>query len=151
MDLQTIAKMTGLPIRLARYVVDHDVLPGSPVPRLLPAKGQPRDFTDLEAFAVAIAAVFLDAGVRRAAVKDYLHALCELKMPLVKGVGDHVLGAVRATRFPAIARFADGKAVRVIHNGKDSGWHPADSVSGEPRLHLELDLGSLRDVLFRRK
>lgn len=152
MDLQTIAKKIRLPIRLVRYVVDHDVLPGGPVPRLLTAKGQPRSLSDVEAFAVAIAAVLLNAGIRRSTVKKYLLILSGLQITLIKGIGDHVLTAVFATRFQAIAQFAEGKAVRVIHHEKDSGWQPPfKSNSGEPRIMIELDIAALRDDLFRRK
>jgi len=151
MDLQTIANKTRLPIRLVRYVVDHDVLPGGPVPRLFTVKGQPRSLDEVEAFAVAIAATLLQAGVRRATVKSYLLILCGLKVPLIKGLGDHVLTAVYATKYPALARFAEEKAVSVILNGKDTEWHPLKSICAEPRILIKLDLAALRNELFSRR
>lgn len=151
MELQTIAKRTRLPIRLVRYVVDHDVLPGGPAPQLLAAKGQPRSFSEVEAFAVAISAVLLHAGIRRSTVKSYMSALCSLKIQMMKGLGDHVLTAVFATKYPAIVRFADENAVRVIHGEVDSGWRPSKSSSAEPRIQIELDLASLRNDLFHSK
>ena len=150
MDLQTIAQKSGLPIRLLRYVLDHDVLPGGPVPRLLAAKGQPRSLDNLESFAVVIAATLLEGGVRRATVKSYLAILCDLKKPLIKGLGDHVLTCVYTTKYPAIVRFADGNAVRVVLGDHDTWWQPSKAKPVEPRLLIELNLAVLRHKLFQR-
>lgn len=147
MDLQTIAKKTGLPIRLIRYVLDHEVLPGGPVRQIREAKGQPRTLTDLEAFAVAIAATLLQAGLRREAVSKYLAQLVAMKCSFVRGISDEVLLGIMTSKYPAIARFAGDESVRVVHHGKETGWRPS-ALRNEPQVIVEMDLASVRRELF---
>ena len=66
--LSTLSERTGIPVPRFRYVVDQGVLPvqfrqesGSH------GRGTPRTFTPLEAFAIACAALMIEAGLRRLA------------------------------------------------------------------------------------
>ena len=75
MDLATIAQRTGLSARRLRYVVDHGVLPGGKV--IAVGRGNARSYTDFEAFGIALAAVLLDAGIKRRIVALLLERLCD--------------------------------------------------------------------------
>src|SRR5580700_6756905 len=102
MDLQTIARKTGLPLRVVRYVLDHKLLPGQKkVAQFLKAKGQPRSLTELEAFAVAIAATLFHSGLRREVVEGYIAQLIQLKATLIHGLSNNVFSTIYATKYPA--------------------------------------------------
>src|ERR1700704_3473478 len=68
MDIAQLAIRTGLPIRRLRYVFDHQILPGT---RHAEGRGIPRSFLAFEGFGIALAALLLEAGLKR-----WLVALC---------------------------------------------------------------------------
>src|SRR4051794_16318914 len=73
MDLLTLAERTGIGPRRLRYAIYHALLPA--VPPVDRGKGAVRHFTDFEAFGVALAAMLLDAGMKRDVVGDCINAV----------------------------------------------------------------------------
>jgi hypothetical protein len=155
MDLNTIASRTGLPPRRLRYVMEHGVLPGL---RQRPhGYGKDWSFTDFEAFAIALAGVLLDAGLRRDAVVACLDQV-------VGKFGRHVaiddIPLYRAyTGKPSTLTIADGRAVRVVaakqkgvsRHDIDTGWLPLGQDSLDPAptpiVRINVDLVALRNRL----
>ncbi|WP_020475871.1 hypothetical protein [Zavarzinella formosa] len=74
MDMAELAKRTGLPVRKLRYISDHRVLPG--LRGIQAGHGVARTFTNLEGFAIALAARLLDSGLSRKLVTSALAAAC---------------------------------------------------------------------------
>src|SRR5688572_27302076 len=74
LSLDEIADRAGLPTRKLRYVLDHGLLPGAAAASR--GRGAARRFTGFEAFGIVLAAVMLEAGLKRALVRDGLAALC---------------------------------------------------------------------------
>jgi hypothetical protein len=74
-DLGQIAEFISIPLRKLRYVLDHGMLPGGAVASR--GRGAVRSFTTFEAFGIVTAALMLQAGLKRALVRQGLAALCE--------------------------------------------------------------------------
>src|SRR4051794_12241237 len=96
-DLAAIADRSGLPVRKIRYVLDHRLTPGEVKGR---GRGAARSFTPFEAFGLVLAATMLEAGLKRALVRDCLVQLCP--------VPSHDLDAV-----PLYRAFASAGAARI--------------------------------------
>jgi hypothetical protein len=73
LDVTQISIATDLAPRRVRYVLDHRVLPG--LEHTSKGHRVTRAFTPFEAFGIALAALLLEAGLRRAVVADALRAL----------------------------------------------------------------------------
>jgi hypothetical protein len=79
LDLAEIAARSGMPPRKLRYVLDHDLLPSDRT--WSRGRGSARLFTPPEAFVIALAARMLDAGLKRATVRESLASLCRVPFP----------------------------------------------------------------------
>lgn len=132
MDLTTIANRTGIPPRLLRYVVYHELMPT--VDSTGGGKGLTRNFGPAEAFGIAVAAMLLTAGLKGGPVREVMAALVRkqprgfLRLPLL-------IRAMQATGAVQL-QVADGLYVRVrtVHEptkpASDSGW--VVLAGGEP-------------------
>ena len=109
MDVMAIAEATGLPPRTLRYAVYHELVPG--VGQHGQGKGLVREFAPPQAFAIALSAMLLDAGLKSGLVRQVLAALVRkdpggfLSTPLLN----------RAMRpgTPARVNVADGRYYRL--------------------------------------
>jgi hypothetical protein len=163
MELQTIAERTRLPLRKLRYVIDHRLLPGLRVKIDGKAVGQPRYFTDFEAFAVACAAAMLVGGMKREAVVQCIDGLVDLtwegepfsKRPiteLAKSKGGHVLSSLFTDTGTAVVMLGDGLNVRALAKSRDTGWCQPRTLARlsddyQPMVIVQIDLAQLRDRL----
>ena len=160
MELTTIAERTGLAPRLLRYVVYHGVLPG--VERLGPAgQGAARNYTRFEAFGIAVSAMLLDAGLKRAAVQACLAILCR-KLPRgpVAVSAIPLLGAMHSGGTVGI-EVAEARYVRLRMEGgtappylKDTGWlapkgSPPPPADYDPVVVVSLNPTTKRNALLR--
>src|SRR6187401_1268864 len=82
MDVQTIARLAGLPVRKIRYVIDQRLLPGLHGQLQTQRVGQPRSFTTQEGYFIACAAVLLQGGAQRKLVTELLSRLVDIPWPL---------------------------------------------------------------------
>jgi hypothetical protein len=165
MDVQEIARRTGLPVRKVRYVLDQRVLPGMRGRPQTHLAGQPRSFTDREGFYIACAAVLLEGGVQRRTVVEVLARLPDLPWPL-PGSGDapqtlrqRAVGrprsAVEALYLggggPALVLIGDAVNLRLQVGGVDTGWLEPRSLARldegyRPRVTIQLNLEPLQDA-----
>jgi hypothetical protein len=83
MNLSEIAERTGTNPRHLRYVVDHALVPSAATASA--GRGTPREFGKETAYAVAVAARLLDAGMGRRLVRDILNSLIsdQQKSPVI--------------------------------------------------------------------
>jgi hypothetical protein len=149
-DLAEIAQVSGVPVRKLRYVLDHQLLPGAQDASR--GRGATRSFTPFEAFALVVAARMLQAGLRRALVRDCMAALA-------RGPGRDI------DQIPLYKAFAHGEPARLelgdwqylrltvaqhpLWPAFDSGWlplakgrPPGDSYT--PLVCLVLDVAQIR-------
>lgn len=76
MNLQSLSRRTGLPLRTLRYVVDHQMLPDLEA-NFAVSVGSPRVFDESEGFGLALAAFLLVAGMRRNLIEQIVKVLTE--------------------------------------------------------------------------
>jgi hypothetical protein len=159
LDLQTIAVLTRLPVRKIRYVLDHRLLPGLRVEGQPDLVGRARILTDLEAFAVACAAILLESGARKEAVVTLTTGLSEFptghsrrdKWPAFA-----IQKAFQSKVAPAEAMLGDGTNLRFKLGDRDSGWLQPSTFAPlaeayRPRVVISLDLTRLRDAFLARR
>ena len=135
LSLADIAVRTGLPLRTVRYCIDHRVLPLAE-PNTV-GRGNIREYLPLEGFGIAMAALLLDAGVKRnlvtacifESISKYGREYRMEEIPLYK--------AFQAQQ--ASLCIADGLYVRIdgtakpgIQRSFDTGWMPLDQRLPEP-------------------
>ena len=149
-DLAEIAGFHGLAPRKLRYVLDHGLLPGGEVASR--GRGAARRFTGFEAFGLATAALMLEAGLRRALVRDCLAALCPIdagdvrRMPLYRAY--EARGAARL-------EVGDWAYARLVIAGVgprpaiDTGWLPLAGATPaaeaySPLVTMALDVAQVR-------
>src|SRR3954451_4631062 len=124
-DLAEIAGRSGIAARKLRYVLDHALLPGGQLASR--GRGAVRSFTPFEAFGLATAALMLEAGLKRALVRDCLAVLC--RAPGRDG-GDVPLYRAFAADRSARLEVGDWEFVRLSGSGRspgksfDTGWLP---------------------------
>jgi hypothetical protein len=165
MELQTIAQRTQLPIRKLRYVLDHHMLPWLQVKIDERSVGQPRYFTDFEAFAVACAATLLVTGLKRETAVHFMERLLKVqwdvprqaRRPLNQGgtiseIDRLCLLWAYTHNKPAVAMLGDGSHIRVKSDTRDTGWRlnwprSENPDKYEPMGFVNLNLGRLRDQL----
>lgn len=150
MELTLIADRTGITVRKLRYVLDHGLLPGGK--EVSRGRGAARYLTPFEGFSIATAALMLEAGLKRALVRDCLAALVGApranfnEMPFYR--------AFRAER-TARLEVGDWSHVRLSGTGRsslwtfDTNWLPlagggAAGVPYEPLVTVALDVGQIR-------
>jgi hypothetical protein len=152
-NLAEISQSSGVEVRKLRYVLDHRILPGAQ--DASQGRGTARAFTPFEAFVIVVAALMLEAGLRRALVRDCMAAVA-------RGYFRHLdrIPLYRAFSYgePARLEVADWEYVRVTvaahppWPASDTGWLPLgqgrppdDSYS--PRVCLVLDVGQIRRLI----
>jgi hypothetical protein len=156
-DLAEIAESSHLSIRKIRYVLDNGLLPGGKVASR--GRGAARRFTGFEAFGIATATLMLEAGLRRALVRDCMTALCR-----AVGRDVHLIPLYRAyeARGEACLKVGDWLYMRLLVEGSrptpslDTGWLPLTgtepaSPSYAPLVCLSLDVAQVRGRLNVRK
>lgn len=79
MDIRSLSIRTGLGERRLRYVIEYEILP--PLHGFRPGRGKAREFGDLEAFCIALAATLLEMGLRRGAARDVMATALEFSKP----------------------------------------------------------------------
>jgi hypothetical protein len=156
MLLQTVARLTRLPIRKVRYVLDHRLLPGLRVAGQPELVGRARTLTDLEGFSVACAAVLLESGVRKETVIEFMTVLAEFPVgtsPRRKRPLFAIQRAFEATVTPAEAMLGDGTNLRFRLGREDTGWiqpgtYARLAAAYQPRVVISIDLTRLRNVFL---
>jgi hypothetical protein len=158
-DLARIAETSGLTTRKLRYVLDQGLLPGGKV--VSRGRGAPRSFTPGEAFALVIAAMMLDAGLKRALVRDCMAQLCR---PVGRDPVTVPLFRAMSARGPSRLEVGDWRYVRLLAQAipqrrltsedTNTGWLPLGDqtppASGyTPLVSIGLDLGQLRAKVER--
>jgi hypothetical protein len=156
-DLARIAATSGLSPRKLRYTLDHDLLPGGEGASR--GRGVPRSFTPFEAFGLVLATQMLEAGLKRALVRDCLARLC-------RGSGRDVATGPLYRAFmasgPSRLEVGDWRHVRLVSTARrpspvadvDTGWLPLGGQAGPPATYaplvtLGLDIGQLRTRVDR--
>jgi hypothetical protein len=149
-DLLDITSRTGLPIRRVRYVLEHRILPGTE--KASRGHRVPRTFTSFESFGIALAAVLLEAGIRRPLVQRLIDQLLR-QLPDAKGrARSALLSQLYHTAEASLLELADGDHFRVqIGIGPPSEWLPlrrqVSRPPAEPLAIVRVDAGRLRDAL----
>jgi len=157
MDLQILASRTQLPQRKLRYVIDHDLVPGLKLEIAENEVGRPRRFADDAGFGIACAASLLEAGLHRAAVRQFLETLLGFATPRPL-TGRDILIAVLQRELPAVAELGDGVNIRIrVDDPKfDSGWmQPRTNAKlakdYEPNALVRLNLRHICDKVVGKK
>jgi hypothetical protein len=154
-DLAEIAQTSGVPVRKLRYVLDHCLLPGAR--DASQGRGTARSFTPFESFAVLVAALMLEAGLRRSLVRE---CLAVLGRDPSRGLDNLPLYRAFAHGEPARLEVGDWKFVRLVvakhmlWPALDTGWlaltedQPPDEFY-RPLVSLVLDVGRIRRLIPR--
>jgi hypothetical protein len=153
--LDEIAQTSGLPVRKLRYVLDHRLLPGAQHASL--GRGVSRSFTPFESFAIVVAALMLEAGLRRSLICDCLAVLSRNPTRNVQHVP---LYRAFAHGQPARLEIGDWKFVRLnvaphpLSPALDTGWlaltdDPSPDHSYSPLVCVVLDVGRIRRLIPR--
>jgi hypothetical protein len=163
MDLQTIARLTRLPLRKVRYAVDQKLLPGMRGRRQDDQAGRPRSYTALEGYFIALAALLLEGGVRRQTIVVVMERLVNLAWPLPgcsgqpstyqKVVGQPATAAEALYRWavePTRLWIGDGINLRLQLGPIDSGWfEPRQGIplraDYQPQVLIQVDLKGLQE------
>ena len=151
-----IAEVSGLGLRKVRYVLDQGLLPGGK--QSSRGRGAARYFTDYEAFGIALAAWMLEAGLKRALVRDVMGVIC-----LSSGGRSRALKLTNTplyrcftARVTAQVEIGDWAYARVcgtsLEGPFDTGWLPLDkdltpSTGFKPLVAVVLDAGQIRRKL----
>jgi hypothetical protein len=123
MDIVSLSKVSGLPLRRLRYVLEHGVLPGAA--KASRGRRIPRSFTGFESFSIAVAAVLMEGGQRRSSVADCIGILTVEPSPHPARVECPLFHAYLSSG-EARLEVGDGVNVRVrgVRGNKhfDTGW-----------------------------
>jgi hypothetical protein len=154
-DLAEIAATSGLPPRKLRYVLDHGLLPGGAARSR--GRGAARSFEPFECFGRVIAAVMLEAGLRRATVRDCLAALVRSR-----DGGPETIPLYRAhmANGPTWLEGGDGSYARLVGPGGSSvtgataQWLPLGKQTPAPAgyaplVRVTLDVAQIRGKVWR--
>lgn len=160
-NLKQIAVAVGLPAERVRYVIDQGLLPGARGGRV-PAssgtgRGNPRTYTQFEAFGVACAAAMISAGLRRKTVRECLKVLCIEDQPGRKHQQNVPLWQAFESRDTAILEIGDQLNVRMYgsadYRGQllDVGWRQigtgAPVSQYEPLVVVGINVARIRKLL----
>ena len=152
--ISQISKISALPVRKIRYVIDNNVGPIVEADEEIVSPGEPRCFDELNSTLIVCSAKLLAAGVQRKTVNAFLKALVAIPWRKVRskhGLMGTLIEFYDAKRFEA--HFADSTHVRCCWNSKDSGWRNAteemlaEDKSFLPAVTITLDLHAIR-LLF---
>jgi hypothetical protein len=154
MDIALLATTTGIRSRKLRYVLDHEILPGSR--QHSSGHGVVRSFTAFEGFCIAVAARMLAAGCTpRLTSKTFDKAQILVGEPPT----NCLLAAYTAKN--AVIEIADGIAVRVrgerspgVTRAFDTGWIPLDVrltflALDNPQIIVTVRLQALSEMIRR--
>lgn len=151
MDIATLSARADLSNRQIRYVLDHKILPGTRNASF--GRGVPRGLADFEAFSVALAALLLDAGLKRKVVAAFFDLVSEQPKQKLKDNMCPLQQAFKAGKTSSM-QIADGRFVRLAGTGNfrdnfDTGWRSLldpRSVPAEADFltMLQVDLAKLR-------
>jgi len=156
LSLADIAVRTGLPLRTVRYCIDHSVLPLAEPSTV--GRGKVREYLPQEGFAIATAALLLDAGVKRNLVTACIFESISKygREYRIENIPLHQ--AFQAQQ--ASLRIADGLYVRIdgtakpgIQKSFDTGWMPLNQrvpkpdATYAPIVITTVDLTALRKSL----
>jgi hypothetical protein len=156
MDLQEIHHKTNFPLRKLRYVLDHQILPGTRIETDSQRWGHPRSFTDFEGFSIALAAALLGGGLRRELVAQFFDKMNDLKGTSKDRFGRD-LGLLYAAfsdrKKRYLADIADGQYVAITSGESRRKWSDLKSsnsapVDYKPIVLISIDLGRLRDAIW---
>jgi hypothetical protein len=148
-DLSEIAETSHLSVRRLRYVLDHGLLPGGKVASR--GRGAARRFTGFEAFGIALATLMLEAGLRRALVRECMLALSP---EVGRDLDRNSLYRAFTARGEALLDVGDWLYVRMVVEGPvlksnlDTDWLPlagsGPAESYAPLICLRLDVAQVR-------
>jgi hypothetical protein len=160
MDLVELSRRSGVAPRRLRYAIYHTLAPG--VSKVDVGRGSVRAFTNFEGFCIALAATFLDAGVKRDAVASAFYTLAG-RYGRETAVGDIPLFRIFSTggRTMAEVRAGDGRYFRALagatagRRSVDTGWLPGKGVPDpppnyEPTVMIAADVQRLAAALHER-
>jgi hypothetical protein len=158
MTLADLAKRTSLSTRQLRYVLDHALLPAGRIESR--GRGAVRVFTDFEAFAIACAAVMLQAGLRQVVVRDCIALLCRYEDNGLREINKVPLYRAFEPKRTATLEVGDGVNVRVLVSGSlpdhkfDTTWRQiaTGAVLGDgysPLIVISINLGLLSRLMGR--
>jgi hypothetical protein len=136
MDIQEIAKRSGLAPRKVRYVLDQKLLPRFRGRKLRELPGQPRAYSPLESYFIAVAAILYEAGIKRQTIQGMLQCLDDATCPAAsffqdnpsasqhdKGEPDSILWAIfHWADEPSHLTIGDGHAVQINLGRLISAW-----------------------------
>ena len=153
MDVLALAKVSGIPLRRLRYVLEHRVLPGAD--KASRGRRVSRSFTGFECFGTAVAAIMMEAGLKRSLVADTIALLTV--QPLVPGPHEQcsLLRAYGASG-ETYLEIGDGVNVRLQAVGGyspfDTAWLQAATGAAvaskySPWVLIRIDVGRLRQPI----
>ncbi len=156
MELRHLAKLTGLPFRTIRYVVEHEIVPRSKVAIRGRGSVRPRLFGDETGILIACAASLLEGGIKRALVEKVVQCLQELERPVSRRKTELVFDAIALDVFDARIEVGDNRVVRIITGPPcdwESGWLDLESLekvteTRQPTVIVQLDVGRIRDLVL---
>jgi hypothetical protein len=149
MKLQHIARRTGLPLRLIRYVVDHDLLEVFEEYDTGPTgQGRARELTEPAAVMATVAATLLHVGIRKDVVKSILVSLASGKTSTqtrLTGLFRDLSGSTSQV----LLRYRGNNCVRLTSGRFDSGWlQTKDSSRSNVNVRMTLNLTqTMKDLL----
>jgi len=164
MEIQEIARRSGLASRKVRYVLDQKLLPRFRGRKLRDLPGQPRAYSPIESYFIAIAAVLYDAGIKRQTIQGLLQCLGDATCPAAsffqgkpsasqhdKGEPDSILWAIfHWADKPSYLTIGDGHAVQIELGRLISEWFDPRTciplVSDfQPRVRVRVQLDDLAE------
>jgi hypothetical protein len=152
MTLAELANRTSLSLRQLRYVLDQGLLPAGRVDSS--GRGVARYLTEHEAFAIATAAVMMQAGLRQNVIRECVALLCRYETPQNrrKHMNDVPLYQAYLARETSRLEIGDGVNMRLtgINNPQekalDTGWRQIATGAKlddqyEPLIVITINLG----------
>ena len=114
--------------------------------------GTPRKLDDISATFVVCAAMMLNGGYRREAVRDFMIAIGEIQPGGRNRLGLPKLADAMTTTQATTISAADGTHVRCVVGKQDSGWlRTGEKLKADkayqPTLVISVDLGKIRDLI----
>jgi hypothetical protein len=153
MDLQTLADKTNLSMRKLRYVLDHGILPATRIDPDDSRRGHPRSFSEAGGFNIALAAILLDAGLRRELVSRFFEGMTAVDSRFrlkLSHAGNLLQAASEPQRNPCLAHILEGRYLSVTIGDQESPWIDLESLRkaklvATPRVAVTIDMGQIRD------
>lgn len=145
-SLAAIAAYSGLSIRRIRYVIDQKLLPGSSFRSR--GRGAVRVFTHFEAFGISVAAMMLEAGLKRKLVQQSMKLICK---PASRRGNDAPLLQAFDSQKNVRLEIGDWQHIRlaVVPEPSSNGtWHSLYGTGTREAYHpivtLAIDVGQIR-------